>query len=298
MDLHVDLTGLDRFPEHRRVLDAMVGHYRDDRRVTGLLLGGSNVAGGMDFFSDVDLEVVAADAAFDAVFAERDRAVEAAGQPLFRFIADHIPGGEHLYIVLYDSPAGPVKLDVEYYRAGAVVPREWLTRCRLLLDRTGALATALASSAGLPPPAPRVKELRDLNQKFWTWCWYTFGKIVRGELWEAVDGLHTIRTRALVPLLAWAAGARVEGSRRLEQKADPAMLRHLAATIAPPERQPLYTALQETIELYGRLREPVFARYEVQTNARAEEALRQAIVQHWTPAPCARPFESGSCGAS
>src|SRR5437588_51023 len=130
----MNTVALDQFPEHRRVLEALVMHYHDDPRITGLLLGGSIIAGGMDVFSDVDLDVVVADAGFDAVFAERDRAVEVAGHPLFRFIADHLPGGEHQYIVLYDSPAGPVVLDVAYHRASAVVPTGWLTRYRLLLD--------------------------------------------------------------------------------------------------------------------------------------------------------------------
>src|SRR3712207_2290718 len=94
VNTHAGASALDRFPEHRRVLEAIVTHYRDDPRVLGLLLGGSNVAGGIDCFSDVDLDVVVDDGLFEAVFAEGDRAVEAAGQPLFRFIADHIPGGE------------------------------------------------------------------------------------------------------------------------------------------------------------------------------------------------------------
>jgi hypothetical protein len=161
MNTHAGASALDRFPEHRRVLEAVVTHFRDDPRVVGLLLSVANVAGGMDFFSDIDLDVVVDDNAFDAVFAERDRAVEAAGQPLFRFIADHIPGGEHLYIVLYESSAGPVKLDVEYYRASAVVPEWGLTRRRLLLDRTGALATALAASAGMAPPDPTIEDLQN-----------------------------------------------------------------------------------------------------------------------------------------
>jgi hypothetical protein len=274
---------LDRFPEHRRVLDAVVAAYRDDPRITGVLLGGSNVAGGMDGYSDVDLDVVVADAAFDAVFGERDRAVEAAGRPLFRFLSD-IPGLEHLYVVLYDSPAGPVKLDVEYHRAGAVDPSEWLTRCRPLLDRTGALATGRTASTGLPPLAPRAEEVRALEQKFWPWCWYAFGKLMRGELWEAVDAVHIIRTRLLVPLIAWGAGRRPEGYRRLEQQADAAVLGRLAATVAPPERAPLYAALQAAIDLYGTLRTPVFARYGVQTDASAEATVRQAIVRHWAEA--------------
>ncbi|MBI3970738.1 MAG: aminoglycoside 6-adenylyltransferase [Chloroflexi bacterium] len=272
---------LARFPEHRRVLAAVVTYYQDDPRVEGMLLGGSNAAGGMDFFSDVDLDVVVTDAAFDAVFAERDRAVEAVGRPLFRFIADHIPGGDQLYIVLYESPVGPVKLDVEYYRASAVTPSWSLSRRRMLLDRTGALAAVLARSAEVEVSTPRVEHLRDVNQKFWSWCWYTFGKIVRGELWEAVDALHTIRTRALIPFVAWAGGAPVEGYRRLEQKADPDVLGRLAATLAPPQRAPLYAALQVSIDLYSTLREPVFSRFGVQADVRAESTLRQAIVQYW-----------------
>jgi hypothetical protein len=271
---------LDQFPEHQRMLDAVVASYRDDPRVAGVLLGGSNVAGGMDFYSDVDLDVMVADAAFDAVFAERDRVLAAVGRPLFRFIAD-IPGGEHLSVVLYDSPAGPVKLDVEYHRASAIVPTWWLTRCRLLFDRTGALASTLAASAGLRPSAPRIEDLQELNQKFWPWCWYAFGKIVRGELWEAVDALHIIRTRTLVPLIAWAAGFRLEGSCRLERQADADLLRRLAATITLPERAPLYAALQASIDLYDTLRVPVFSRYGVQATPRAEDTVRQAIVAHW-----------------
>ena len=53
VNTHAGTSALDRFPEHRRVLEAIVTHYRDDPRVLGLLLGGSNVAGGMDVFSDV-----------------------------------------------------------------------------------------------------------------------------------------------------------------------------------------------------------------------------------------------------
>jgi hypothetical protein len=65
------------------------------------------------------------------------------------------------------------------------------------------------------------------------------------------------------------------------------VLRRLAATIAPPERRPLYVALQETIELYGGLRGPVFSRYDAPTDARAEETLRHAIAQCWTESSAA-----------
>ena len=273
--------GMEQFTAHGHILDVVVGHYRADPRVCGLLLGGSNASGTMDFYSDVDLDVVVEDDTFGAVFAERDHAADAAGRPLFRFIADHIPGGEHLYIVLYPTPRGPVKLDVEYHRASAVVPAWWLRRRRLLFDRTGALKHVLAQSADVEMPGPSPERLLDLDQKFWTWCWYTFGKIVRGELWEAVDGLHTMRSRALVQLIAWNAGAPSEGYRRLEQKADQRLQGRLAGTLAPPQRSPLYAALRASMDLYVGLRGPLYARLAIGTKEESERALRAAIEEHW-----------------
>ena len=47
------------------------------------------------------------------------------------------------------------------------------------------------------------------------------------------------------------------------------------------ERFPEHRRVLEAIDLYSRLRGPVFSRYDVPTDVRAEETLRQAIVRHW-----------------
>jgi hypothetical protein len=62
-----------------------------------------------------------------------------------------------------------------------------------------------------------------------------FGKIVRGELWEALDGIHTIRRDAFLPTLDWTAGRPHDGYRRLETKLDPEMAERLTGTLAPLE---------------------------------------------------------------
>ena len=56
----------------------------------------------------------------------------------------------------------------------------------VLKDRHGRLGV-VARSEALGPPRPSAEDVAELNQ-FWTWCWYAFGKIERGELWEALDG--------------------------------------------------------------------------------------------------------------
>ena len=70
----------------------------------------------------------------------------------------------------------------------------------MLKDASGRVGAVVARSEGLAPAQPTTEELLELNQKFCIWCWYVFGKIVRGALWEALDGLHSIRILALVPL--------------------------------------------------------------------------------------------------
>ncbi len=68
------LAALERLPKHRGLLERAVARFRDDDRVSGLVLGGSLARGDADFYSDVDLYVISRDEAFDAVFAERDAA--------------------------------------------------------------------------------------------------------------------------------------------------------------------------------------------------------------------------------
>jgi hypothetical protein len=82
---------------------------------------------------------------------------------------------------------------------------------------------------------PDAGALLELYQRFFTQSWYVFAKIMRGELWEALDGLHDIRSPALVPLLDWAAGWPQAGHRRLEGKVDP---------------ETLYAALRAEMDLY------------------------------------------------
>ena len=189
------------------MLGRAVARLREDERVVALVLGGSLARGAADPYSDVDLYVVVRDAAFDAALAERDAIAGAVGSTLFAFDVDPVPGGSTDRIVVYEGPDGfPVKFDFMYLEESDLEPAPKWAGCAVLEDEGGRVGAVVARSEGLAPPPPKPEELRELNQKFWTWSWYVFGKIVRGELWEALAGLHDIRSLALVPLvsnLAW-----------------------------------------------------------------------------------------------
>jgi hypothetical protein len=143
------------------------------------------------------------------------------------------------------------------------------------------VGAVVARSEALVPPRPRAEDLSELNQKFWTWCWYAFGKIERGELWEALDGLHSIRSLALVPLLDWTAERPHEGYRRLERKTNQEQASRLLATVAPLRARPLHAALRAEVELFRELRAAVLDRYGLIIDPAPEEVLESEMSRRW-----------------
>lgn len=271
-------SALNRLPLHRTLLERAVAYFRDDERVLGLVLGGSLALGEADFYSDVDLYVVVRDELFDAVFAERDAAAEAVGAPLFRFTVEPVPGGSRDFIVTFP---GPVKLDLMYHRESELDPGpKWENRT-VLKDDSGSLAAVVSRSKGSAPNPLALDALTELDQKFWTRCWYVFGKISRGERWEALDGLHTLRSLALVPLLDLAAERPHEGYRRLERKLDSRTSSLLAATVASLQPEALYGALQAEIVLFRELRANVFDRYGLAFDPRPGKIIEEEIRRRW-----------------
>ena len=160
---------------------------------------------------------------------------------------------------------GPLRFDFMYYRESEMVPAPKWIGCSVLKEETGLVADVLARSEDLTPTPPTPEMLLSSDQKFWTWCWYTFAKIRRGELWEALIGVHAIRCDAMLPMLDWKAGRRHEGHRRLEAKLDPEEEARLAATVA---------SLQAEITLFHDLRGSLFETYGLAFDPEPEEGSR------------------------
>lgn len=267
------------FPEHFQLLERTVEHFRTDDRIAGLVLGGSFASSALetDYYSDIDVYIIVREHQFEPVFADRAMIAEAIGTPLFRFNADHLPGGEHDYIVLYE---GPIKVDFIYLSGADFEPERKWGPFYPLIDHTGEITDVLAASADYSLPEPSEARILDMNQKFWTWCWYVFGKIERGELWEAVDGIHTIRTLALLPLLAWTSNTPEQGYRRLEETLNPGLAPKFAATLVQRDPDTLYAALQNEIDLYCDLRDEVSEAYGIQIDLEPETTIRESIDTH------------------
>ena len=269
---------LEEFPGHRHLLKRAHTYFQPDPRVIGLVVGGSVAKGRVDLYSDIDLYIVVRDEDFDEVFAERDAAAEKIGKPLFRFIPDHLPFGRHWYIVLYQ---GAVQLDFKYTRVSEMTPSEVLADYVILKDSASFLADVQSKSQGLLRPQLDPKRLLALNQKFWIWCWYVFGKIKRGELWTALAGINDIRRLALLPMLHWVYRFPHEGYRRLEKKLDPKTAAQLEATVTGLVSEALYAALKAEISLFLDLRTLLSDRYEVTFDPMSEQSLQKEMSQRW-----------------
>lgn len=269
---------LNEFAEHRRLLERAVNYFQPDDRIIALVVAGSIANGGVDFYSDVDLYIVTNEKSFDAVFAERDLAAEAVGQPLLRLIPDYkSKKGDQQYVVTYSNL---IKVEYVYYRPKDMTPSPKWKNCLIFKDTNDFAAQIKAESQQAIPPQPTAEALLALNQLFWTFAWYSFGKIMRGELWEAFCAVDGIRSLAILQMLAWRNSYSHEGYRRLETKAEHYRSK-LTETVAVLEAESLYTALQAEIRLFTELRDALFARHSLRYESEPEDVIKSEILHRW-----------------
>ncbi len=270
-------ASFERFPGHRARLIEASTIFSSRDCVAGLLLGGSFAYGNPDFYSDIDLYIVVRDEHFDVLFAEHVEIANSLGKPISAFIADHNPGGLYDYIVLYDDF---VKVDFIYLRSSQLhVMPKW-GRFRVLYDPEAVLSTLVSCSRNLQATFQLADPLV-LNQKFRGWCWYVFGKLMRGELWEALEGVSFIRERALLPMINAKNGFVDEGYRRLEKKMDDELAHDLQLTVASYDKEAVFSALLNEITLFRDLRNELFLSLNLTVDPTAEESIDQQMRALW-----------------
>ena len=259
------MTDSGFLPEgHARFLDAAVARLRDDPRIVAVAIGGSYLHRRIDEFSDLDLIVAVEPTEYASVSADRKRIAAAIGGLLAAFTGEHV-GEPRLLICLYGPPLLHVDLKfVSVADAGIRVEDP-----AILWERDGRLRASIEAAPAIYPPA----DLQWIEDRFWIWVHYGAGKIGRGELFEAIELLALLRSRALGPLALEAAGARPAGVRKIESVA-PAFAHALAATVGAHDRRACIGALRSAIDLYRKLRSEfaATAASDFRANAAAEAA--------------------------
>ena len=268
----------DRFPRHRAKADAACRAASADPDVVGMVVTGSFATGEADELSDVDLRVYVRPDAVEDVCARIPDLAAAAGHVVALFVAEHL-GIPALTIVLYEDL---VHVDFDVVAADRAAEHNDGLPAVVLWEREP-ISDALPGTY-----APEVAAgVRWLEARIWTWSWYIQSKVLRGELYEALDGLQYVRDQVLFRLLAFGRGDRPAGGRRAEavvgDHAD-AFARTVPIAL---ERAAFLEALRLEIDLYRLLADPLLVRHGVDLAIEARAVILRALKLglDWTPGP-------------
>jgi hypothetical protein len=223
----------------RNALDCL----KKDERLVGVAAGGSYVTRSIDEFSDLDLLIAVEPDAYESVLSERQVIARGIGPLHAAFTGEHV-GEPRLLICLYRSPL--LHVDLKFIRLSDAAAR--VEEPVVLWERDGRLSEALKTGTAVFPRP----DLQWIEDRFWVWVHYAAGKIGRGELFEAIDGLSFLRAQVLGPLALLSQGACPSGVRKIEFLA-PDLAGELESTVASYSTQSCAAALHAVVDLYRKL---------------------------------------------
>jgi predicted nucleotidyltransferase len=280
--------GISRLPLHKARLEAVCVAAMREQRIVAMSLWGSFVTGTADWYSDLDLALVSEDDDVQHVIRSAREIAEASGPVV---AACTRKGEPNLLVVLYDD-----LLHVDLTAVGLSELAKWTEHSHhMLWERTE--LSSLVGQAGEDTeeegishssldekPDHFAAEIAVLDQRMWTWVWYTQAKILRGEVWEAYDSINYMRTYVLFPLVRITRGVDGKKSRRIDELIGDRR-EQFVRTLPAPSREAALKALQRTVALYLDLIDPILADQGVEPAAAARRAVGEALAEglEWRP---------------
>jgi hypothetical protein len=261
-------AGVDNLPVHRGRLETVCRIAMSEPGILGMLIGGSFASGEADVYSDLDMQLVVEDDAVEAMAGKLRRMAEKAGPVVAAFFAEHV-GLPHMLIVLYGDL---IHADFEPLARSRVGPRNAGLATHVLWERDGIVSSALPGQY----EEDLAADLRWIEDRMWTWSWYVQTKVLRGELYEALDGLQYIRDNVLFRLLAMQRGERASAARRVEARTG-TWTRQFAETVPVLSGESMLTALRASMALYQSLADPLLDRYGVEVSEDARAVVLEAL---------------------
>ncbi len=255
---------------HRLLLRAVLHRLQGDPDIIGVAAGGSFVTGTMDEFSDLDLVVAVAPAAWPAILDRREALAADAGPLLAAFTGEHVHE-PRLLITLYGPPL--VHVDFKFVPVDALAQR---VEDPIILWERGQVLTHELAQGKAVYPLPQFQWVED---RFWVWVHYGAAKAARGELLELLDTLAFLRKQVFGPLLLAETAFPPSGVRRLEA-ARPDRLPRLRATVARYDITDALRALEAAVALYRDLRTAAERPLQHRTEAEAAALAYLAQIRH------------------
>ena len=232
-----------------QLIDRMRRVAADDDRIVGLLLYGSRASERADAYSDLDLGVVTTDAAAEEVIRDRATIIGRLGEALF---LEDFGNRSTTSVILADGagfefivrPISKLVDDGPY---------------RILLDKNGQLAAALATKAESEDARASDEDVRQQIHYFWHEVEHVVTALGRRQLTWAHGGLEEMRAICL-RLARVAEGVPPEDDEpywKVDGMLDGEFLARLRSTIVPAELPAMRGAAIELVEIYRSLARPV-----------------------------------------
>jgi len=256
-------------PNHQKFIERFVTACQADERVLAAFLGGSNVRGTADAYSDVDLCVITTAQAFEEFFNGREALLRLSGDLVF--LEDfEIP--DIAFFIFSDGTEGEL-----YFGSESHLDQIHSGPYRMLLDKKNILAEAVFSEHE-PVPSEQIEKLRRHIYWFWHDLSHFITAMGRGQLWWAQGQVEILRSicvnLARLRHNFTDADAGEEPYFKIENAMPVEQLEGLRETFCPMEKEAMLKAGFAILHFYQKLA-PLLA----QTHGIAyPEALEQVMV--------------------
>jgi predicted nucleotidyltransferase len=180
----MDWQELPLSPQQRGVVDRFVAACQADERIVAATLSGSYARGEADAYSDIDLDLILTDEAFEEFCAEREAFVHLLGEPLF---LEGFGSTDIVFFIFADGTEGEMTLARESHfdrmHRGPYIP---------LLDKRNILA-GVEFSESAAAEVEQIEVLRRQVYGFWHELSHFLVAMHRGQLWWAHGQLEAMR---------------------------------------------------------------------------------------------------------
>ena len=172
-------------PNHQAFVNRFLKACRADERVVAAFLGGSNVKGTADQYSDIDVCVITTDSSYEDFFNQRKSFLQSVGELVF--LEDfEIP--DIAFFIFADGTEGEL-----YFGRESHLNRIHSGSFRILVDKKNILAGALFPESE-PMSSGQTEKLRRLIFWFWHGLSHFITAIGRDQLWWARGQLDELRS--------------------------------------------------------------------------------------------------------
>jgi hypothetical protein len=233
---------------HKQFVENLIAKVKTDTSIAGLAIGGSWITNQMDEFSDLDLIVITDELVSDD-FNKMYNYAKGFGILLNAFTGEHV-GERRLLICMYDNPL--IHVDIKF-----ILPEDLKHRVEdpvILYDRNGCIENIIKSTTSAWPPL----DYQWIEDRFWTWIHYAALKLGRGEYFEALDFISSLRIMVLSPLLQIKNRQLPRGLRKVEKYFSKTELKKLEETVPVYSPNSITFSLEKAIEMYRELRSELF----------------------------------------